>query len=124
MEDEIWSEWERIIAEHSIVIDRPKGTAHPRFPDMIYPIDYGYLEQTIGGDGAEIDIFVGSVESGLIGLLSTHDTAKEDRETKLLWNLSDEETETVVSFLNRGAMTASLVRRIALKPGMISNSRR
>jgi len=124
MEDEIWSEWERIIAEHSIVIDRPKGTAHPRFPDMIYPIDYGYLEQTIGGDGVEIDIFVGSVESGLIGLLSTHDTAKEDRETKLLWNLSDEETETVVSFLNRGAMTASLVRRIALKPGMISNSRR
>ena len=78
---------------------------------MIYPVDYGYLEQTVGGDGAEIDIFVGSEDSGLVGILSTHDTAKEDCETKLLWNLTDEETETVVSFLNRGSMTASIIRR-------------
>ena len=67
MEDDLWIEWERIIAENGIVIDRPKGTAHPRFPGMIYPVDYGYLEQTIGGDGEEIDIFVGSADSGLVG---------------------------------------------------------
>ena len=124
MEDDLWSEWDRIIAEHKLVIDRPKGTVHPRFPEMIYPVDYGYLEQTIGGDGAEVDIFVGSGDAGLVGLLSTYDAVKEDRETKLLWNMTEEEIETVVSFLNRGAMTASLVRRIVLKPGMISNSRR
>ena len=111
MEDDLWIEWERIIDENRIVIDRPRDTAHPRFPDMIYPVDYGYLEQTIGGDSAEIDIFIGSAHSGLVGLLSTRDAAKDDRETKLLWNLTDEEIETIVSFLNRGAMTASLIRR-------------
>ena len=123
MEEDPWIGWEQIIAENKIVIDRPKGTAHPRFPEMIYPVDYGYLEQTIGGDGAEVDIFVGSGDAGLVALLSTYDAVKEDRETKLLWNLTEEEIETVTNFLNRGTMTASLIRRIILKPGEISNRR-
>ena len=31
MEDEIWSEWERIIAAHKLVIDRPR---EPRIRDF------------------------------------------------------------------------------------------
>lgn len=34
-------------------IDRPLGSRHPRHPDMIYPINYGYVEGVIAGDGAE-----------------------------------------------------------------------
>ena len=40
------------------VIDRPLNTAHPRHPDMIYPINYGYVEGLIAGDGAEQDIYL------------------------------------------------------------------
>ena len=25
-------------------VDRPLGTAHPDYPDMIYPINYGYVD--------------------------------------------------------------------------------
>jgi inorganic pyrophosphatase len=123
MGDELWSQWERLVTEHAIEIDRPKGTAHPRFPEMIYPLDYGYLEHTIGGDGAEIDIFIGSGELGLVGLLETDDEDKNDHETKLLWNCTDDEIETVLTFLNRSSMKASLRRRSALKSGEISNER-
>ena len=111
MDDDLWISWERIIAEQGVIIDRPKGTAHPRFAEMIYPVDYGYLKNTTGGDGKEIDIFVGSTDSGLVGLLATHDAAKGDREIKLLWNLIDSEVEAVVAFLNRETMTADLIRR-------------
>src|SRR5690349_13315470 len=104
MDDDLWSFWERIIAEQGVIIDRSKGTAHPRFAEMIYPVDYGYLKNTTGGDGNEIDIFVGSTDSGLVGLLATKDSAKEDREIKLLWNLTDDEVEAATAFLNRETM--------------------
>ena len=28
---------------YTAVIDRPMGTAPPRHPDMIYPVNYGYI---------------------------------------------------------------------------------
>ena len=36
-------------------IDRPMGTGHPKFPESIYPINYGYIPNTISGDGKELD---------------------------------------------------------------------
>ena len=39
-------------------IDRPLNTRHPRHPDMIYPINYGYVDGVIAGDGAEQDIYL------------------------------------------------------------------
>ena len=39
-------------------IDRPLGCAHPRHPEMIYPINYGYVDGVFAGDGAEQDVYV------------------------------------------------------------------
>ena len=39
-------------------IDRPIGSFHPRFSDMIYPVNYGYIEGVIAGDGEEQDAYV------------------------------------------------------------------
>lgn len=45
------------------IIDRPLGSAHPRKSTMIYPINYGYVNGVIAGDGAEQDVYVlGSYE--------------------------------------------------------------
>ena len=45
---------DELVEKSKIVIDRPKGSAHPRFPDIIYQVDYGYLENTSSMDGAGI----------------------------------------------------------------------
>lgn len=34
-----WELADRLVAEHRIVIDRPAGSNHPRYPDVIYPFD-------------------------------------------------------------------------------------
>lgn len=34
------------------MIDRPKGSAHPRYPEFIYKVDYGYLKNTSSIDDA------------------------------------------------------------------------
>lgn len=49
---EFWQALENLVAASQTIIDRPQGSAHPRYPDMIYPLDYGYLHDTHGGDGA------------------------------------------------------------------------
>ena len=39
-------------------IDRPVGSTHPIYPDMVYPINYGYIENVFAGDGGEQDVYV------------------------------------------------------------------
>lgn len=39
-------------------IDRPLGSYHPCHPSLYYPVNYGYVEGVIGGDGAEQDIYL------------------------------------------------------------------
>ena len=40
------------------VVDRPLGSHHPKHPHIIYPINYGYVEGVLGGDGEEQDAYI------------------------------------------------------------------
>ena len=40
-----------------VKINRPLGSKHPKH-DFIYPVNYGYIPNTISGDGEEIDCYV------------------------------------------------------------------
>ena len=42
----------------TIKIDRPVGSRHPEYPDIVYPVNYGYLPGTVGGDGEEQDVYL------------------------------------------------------------------
>lgn len=44
-----------------IIIDRPMGSRHPAY-NYIYPINYGYLPNTMSGDGEELDAYVLGVD--------------------------------------------------------------
>jgi inorganic pyrophosphatase len=94
------------------VIDRPAGTAHPRYPDFIYPLDYGYLEGTTAADGGGIDIWVGSLsERCLVGVICCVDTVKRDTELKLLLGCTAEEVQTILAVHNSGLQAALWVPR-------------
>lgn len=41
-----------------ITIDRPAGTVHPKHEDIIYPINYGYVEGLVAGDGECQDVYM------------------------------------------------------------------
>lgn len=109
---EYWDILDRFVAESRVVIDRPQGAPHPRFPEMIYPLDYGYLDGTHTIDGGGIDLFRGSqAEMRLDGVALTVDPVKRDAEVKLLLGCTSEDTRTVLEFLNGVGMGACLVRR-------------
>jgi inorganic pyrophosphatase len=112
MDSEYWEYLERLIENSTITIDRPKGSAHPRFPDLIYPLDYGYLKDTTSTDAGGLDIWVGAQTSArLEGIICTIDLNKKDIEIKVLIGCSDADLKTVIDFQNSDAMQAILIRR-------------
>ena len=40
-----------------VKIDRPLGSKHPNW-NMIYTVNYGYIPDTVSGDGEELDCYV------------------------------------------------------------------
>lgn len=107
-----WQMADRLVADYTVVIDRPAGSTHPRFPDFVYPLDYGYLDGTTAADGGGIDVWRGSMpEDGMTGVIVTIDLEKRDTEIKLLIGCTAEEAETAVCAHQSGAQAALLIQR-------------
>lgn len=34
-----------------VIVDRPIGSVHPKHKDLIYPLNYGYVDGILAGDG-------------------------------------------------------------------------
>jgi inorganic pyrophosphatase len=91
-----WAYVDELVSNNHVVIDRAKGTPHPKLPQFIYPLDYGYLENTISADGGGIDLFRGSrPEATVIGVLCTVDLSKRHMEFKLLLGCIFEEIAVI-----------------------------
>ncbi len=41
-----------------VTVDRPLGSYHPEHKNIYYPINYGYIEGTVAGDGEEADAYI------------------------------------------------------------------
>ena len=46
----------------TVTVDRPLGSVHPRYKNIVYPVNYGYVEGIIGGDGEEQDAYILGVD--------------------------------------------------------------
>ena len=87
-----------------VVIDRPLGTKHPKH-GFWYPVNYGYIPNTISADGEELDAYVLNVtypintfRGKVIAII--HRTNDDD--DKLIvtngQSLTDEEIRTLTHF--------------------------
>ena len=45
-------------------MDRPLGTKHPKH-NFVYEVNYGYIPNTVSGDGEELDAYVLNVDTPL-----------------------------------------------------------
>jgi inorganic pyrophosphatase len=114
-----WSRLAALVAGANVVVDRPKGSAHPRFPRMIYPVDYGYLSGTHSGDGHGIDVWIGSLKRRRItGVICTVDLEKRDAEVKILLGCTRAEQKRILSIHNYsgGHQGGILIRPRAVRP--------
>ena len=76
-----------------VIVDRPKGGRHPEHPDMIYPINYGYIEGIMAADGEEQDAYILGVDepiSEFVGRVIAVIHRADDVEDK--WVVADEKS--------------------------------
>ncbi len=112
--DNFWLKLDQLVAEHERVIDRPKGSRHPRYSSFVYPLDYGYLEGTQAADGGGIDVWVGSLpDMAVTAVVCTVDMNKRDAEVKILLGCTPQEAREILSVHNDefGFQAAVLVER-------------
>ncbi len=111
-DEDFWDALDRLADSSEIVIDRPKGSAHPRFPDFIYRVDYGYLKNTASMDGTGIDVWVGSDSRKIDAIMCIVDLMKRDSEIKILIGCTEEEKMEVYRTHNETQhMKGILIRR-------------
>ncbi len=109
---DFWAALDELVRRSEIVIDRPKGSAHPKYPSFIYRVDYGYLKDTSSMDGGGIDVWVGSGEKKIDAVMCIVDLIKRDSEIKILIGCTEEEKAEVYRTHNETPyMKGILIRR-------------
>jgi len=109
-----WSALDKLVIESKIVIDRPKDSHHPKYPAFVYPVDYGYLENTSSMDGGGIDVWKGTGGDSIDAIICTVDLMKKDSEIKILIGCGEDEKQLVLDAHNNSEyMKGILIRRDA-----------
>ena len=110
--EDFWKALDELVSNSEIVIDRPRGSAHPRFPNFIYKVDYGYLKNTSSMDGAGIDVWIGSGDKKIDAIMCIVDLMKRDSEIKILVGCTEEEKLDIYKTHNETQyMKGVLIRR-------------
>jgi inorganic pyrophosphatase len=110
VDEAFWERADALVAASAIVFDRPKGSRHPRYPEVVYPLDYGYLAGTGAIDGDGVDLWRGSLpETRVTGVIVTVDTLKRDAEVKLLIGCTADEMAMALAAHQRWASQGVLL---------------
>ena len=99
-----------------VTIDRPIGSKHPKF-QYTYPVNYGYIENTISGDGEELDAYILNVTEPLkkfTGTCVAIITREDDDDDKLIiipFNSSITDTEIrELTYFQEKWFTSNIIR--------------
>lgn len=112
MEEHFWRLVDDLVDGSEIVIDRPRGSSHPRFSEFLYPLDYGYLAGTMTSDAGGVDVWRGSLAGKRVtGAILTVDTMKRDAEIKLLIGCTQAEAELACAAHQSSSSAGALVMR-------------
>ena len=100
--EDFWNSIETLVHNSEIIIDRPKGSVHPKYHNFIYKVDYGYLKNTSSMDGSGIDVWVGTDSNKKIdAIICIVDLLKRDSEIKILIGCTDEEKDIIYKTHNQ-----------------------
>lgn len=91
-----------------VIIDRPLGSKHPKH-EIYYPLNYGYIPDTVSGDGEEIDAYIigefqplSEFEGFVIAIIHRNNDVEDKLiVSKNLNKYSKEQIEALVEFQER-----------------------
>ena len=72
-----------------VTVDRPMGSYHPKYKNLYYPINYGYIDGILAPDGEEQDAYILGVNKPVKEF--------EGKIIAIIHRLDDEEDKWVVA---------------------------
>jgi inorganic pyrophosphatase len=97
-----WQKLDTLYFSSSVVITQPAGSAHPTYINLVYPVDYGFLSDTLSQDDSGIAVYKGSLSDNQVNtVIIAADILKKDIEVKLLVGCSVAEEDAILRFVNQ-----------------------
>lgn len=97
-----WQKLDTLYFSSSVVITQPAGSAHPTYINLVYPVDYGFLSDTLSQDDSGIAVYKGSLSDNQVNtIIVAADILKKDIEVKLLVGCSLAEEDAILRFVNQ-----------------------
>ena len=91
----------------TVTIDRPLGSTHPKYPDLQYPVNYGYVKSVMAADGEEQDAYLLGVDEPVkeyTGILIA-----------IIHRLDDVEDKWVVAPVGRTYTKEEILKQVAFQ---------
>lgn len=97
-----WQKVDTLYLSSNLHIIHKKGEVHSYFKNMIYPVNYGKLEDTAETGNTGISVYLGSGSHNVVtSLMVAADILEKSLDVKILVGCTDDETEQVLRFLNQ-----------------------
>lgn len=97
-----WQKVDTLFLSSNLKISRKKGETHPNFKNLVYPVDYGHLQDTVSINSEGISVYVGSKgHSSVTALAVAADILEKSIDVKVLCGCTEEEVLDVLHFLNQ-----------------------
>ena len=119
-----WQKIDTLYLSSDLVIDKPKNSCHPKYTNLIYPVDYGYIRDISEDSDEHISVYKGSMKSRTVdAIVVCADILKKDIDVKLLVGCSERETVSILEFLDQtDFQKAIIIRRGQNIPSWASKS--
>lgn len=97
-----WQKVDTLFLSGNLKKIKKKGEVHDTFKNLVFPTDYGRLEDLVSHTGGGIPVYMGSGNRNKItGLIVAADILTKELDVKILVGCNDEETEEVLRYLNQ-----------------------
>ena len=107
-----WQKLDTLFLANKLVIIKEKGERHAQYQNLIYPVKYGRLSGTNGGNDNEVSVYRGSLASDRVtAAIVAVDILKKDLDIKLLSGCSEDEEVEVLKFLNQTDFQKTIIVR-------------
>ncbi len=97
-----WQKVDTLFLSGNCRVLKKKGEVHATFSNLIYPLDYGKLDDLVGVNGNSIPVYFGSGNRNKVtGLVVAADILTKELDVKVLAGCNEDEIEDLLRYLNQ-----------------------
>ncbi len=97
-----WQKIDTLFLSGRVNIEKHKGDVHPVYANMIYPVDYGHLNDTLSITDKGLSVYVGTLKPVTVtSLIVAVDILEKSADVKMLLGCTEQETMDILHFLNQ-----------------------